>query len=116
MNIHPFWYICLIVRISLIFLLRFISKSKFVSSFPKIKTGLAIILLIMGLGFMYNGLFGSNNEVQLAKVFWHETRFVHGALYILASYFFYICNIDMNSLVLATDVIFSLIYRIYMKK
>jgi hypothetical protein len=113
MNIHPFWYICLVVRTGLIFLLRYLSKSKFIASCPTIKIVVTIILLIMGLGFMYNGIFGSNNEVQLAKVFWHETRFVHGVLYILASYFFYIDNIDMNSLVLATDIIFSIMYRIY---
>ena len=113
MNIHPLWYICLMVRTILIFFLRCISKSKLILSYPKIKIGIAIILLIMGLGFMYNGIFGSNNEIQLAKVFWHETRFVHGVLYILASYFFYIDNIDMNSLVLTTDIFFSILYRIY---
>lgn len=113
MNIHPLWYICLIVRTGLIFLLQYLSKSKFILSYPKIKIGVTIILLIIGIGFIYNGLCGSNNEIQFAKVFWHETRFVHGALYILASYFFYIDNIDMNSLVLAIDVIFSIMYRIY---
>ena len=113
MKIHPLWYICLIVRISIIYLFIFLSNRKILTTRPIIKNILASILLIFGLGFTYNGIFGSNNEIQLSKVFWHETRFVHGALYILAGYYLYHNNIKMNSLVLSSDIIFSVMYRIY---
>ncbi len=107
MNIHPFWYFCIFFRISIIFLIRYLKN------LDKFKRLLPTILLIMGSGFVYNGLTGSNNEIQLSKVFWHETRYVHGTLYLLASYYLYNNNLDMNSLVLFTDVIFSLVYRLY---
>lgn len=116
MKINPLWYVCLLVRVSIIFFLCVLSKSKIFKKHPIVKNVLSAILFAMGAGFIYNGIFGSNNEVQLSQVFWHETRFVHGALYILASYYLYQNNIKMNSLVLTTDILFSIMYRIYMNK
>ena len=107
MKIHPLWYFCIFVRISIIFLIRYLKN------LDKFKRLVPIILLIIGSGLVYNGLTGSNNEIQLSKVFWHETRYVHGTLYLLASYYLYNNNLDMNSLVLFTDVIFSFVYRLY---
>jgi hypothetical protein len=66
----------------------------------------------MGLGFLYKGLTGSNDEIQVAKVFWHETRYTHSILYILASIYLYNGNMDMNTLLLTSDVIFSIMYRL----
>lgn len=114
MNIHPLWYICILVRISIIFFLRFFKRQYNNNSINTYGFVITIVLFIMGAGFIFNGIFGSNNEIQIAKVFWHETRFVHGALYVLASYFFHNNNINMNSLVLATSLFFSFFYRIYM--
>ena len=34
------------------------------------------------------------NIGKIAKVFWHETRYVHGSLYLLAAYYLYKKNID----------------------
>ena len=116
MNIHPLWFICVLVRISLIFLLRFLFKSQIIEKRPLIKYLTITVLFVMGAGFIYNGIFGSNNEIQVAKVFWHETRFVHGALYLLATYYLYKNNIEMNTLVLANDLLFSFMYRFYMNK
>ena len=116
MNINPLWYVCLLVRVSIIFIFCFLSNSKVFKSHPIVKNVLAAVLFAIGAGFIYKGVFGSNNEVQLSKVFWHETRFVHGALYILASYYLYQNNIKMNSLVLTTDILFSIMYRLYMNK
>lgn len=116
MKINPLWYVCLLVRIGIIFFLCFLSNSDVFKSQPMVKPVLSAILFTMGAGFIYKGVFGSNNEVQLSKVFWHETRFVHGLLYILASYYLYQNNIKMNLLVLATDILFSIMYRLYMNK
>lgn len=110
MNIHPLWFVCILVRIALIFLLRMRVNSKIISYI------IAGVLFAMGAGFIYKGIFGSNNETQITKVFWHETRFVHGALYLLASYYYFNNNIEMSSLVLVTDIIFSIMYRLYMNK
>ena len=109
MEIHPLWYICLSVRILLIFLIRFLAKSKLEK--------LAILTLsLIGLGFIYQYLFSSNNEIQFNKVFWHDTRITHGILYLISVYYLFKNNIEMTSLVLALDVIFSVLYRFYFKK
>ena len=109
MVIHPFWYICLSVRILLIFLIRILDKQNFK------KLGM-LILSIMGLGFIYQALFSDNKEVQFNRVFWHETRILHGLLYLLAVFYLHLNKLDMNSLVLALDIIFSVLYRFYFKK
>lgn len=106
MNIHPLWSICLVSRLSLLLLIGYLSKknSTIFSS---------LILLIIGLGFFYKYLTGSNNEIQITKVFWHETRLVHGILFMLASYYLYIKNSKICMLVLGLDIIFSILYRIF---
>ena len=109
MVIHPFWYICLIVRIVLIFLVRYLNQIKQ-------KKVAALILSLMGLGFIYQAFFSSNKEIQFNKVFWHDTRITHGLLYLVSIYYLFDNNIDMNSVVLSLDIVFSLIYRFYFKK
>ena len=103
MKINPLWIICVIVRILIILLTRTFYKNY--------KNQITIILLILGISFMYNGYLGSNNEIQFSKVFWHKTRYLHGVLYILSSFYVYKKNIKMNSLVLSLDLIFSFMYR-----
>ena len=103
MKINPLWIICVIVRILIILLTRTFYKNY--------KNQITIILLILGISFMYNGYLGSNNEIQFSKVFWHKTRYLHGVLYILSSFYVYNKNIKMNSLVLSLDLIFSFMYR-----
>ena len=76
----------------------------------------ASILLIMGLGFVYKGLTGSNNERQVNKVFWHETRYVHGMFYLLSSFYLYKNNVNITSLLLLSDVVFSFLYRFILKR
>ena len=113
MNIHPLWLVCIFVRFSLIFVIRYV--------YENVKDNylhilIPVLLLIMGLGFFYKGFTGSNAEIQINKVFWHETRYVHGILYVLASYYLWNKNVDMNSLVLSLDLIFSLLYRFILNK
>ena len=113
MNIHPLWLACIFVRFSLIFVIRYVYeniKNQFLQLL------LVFILLCMGLGFLYKGLVGSNAEIQLNKVFWHETRYVHGALYLLATYYLWNENLNMNSLVLFLDLVFSFMYRFILNK
>ena len=113
MNIHPLWLACIFVRFSLIFVIRYVYeniKNQFLHLF------LLLLLVCIGLGFLYKGLVGSNAEIQLNKVFWHETRYVHGALYLLATYYLWNKNLDMNSLVLFLDLVFSLMYRFILNK
>ena len=110
MNIHNIWFICILVRIFLIFIIRYFNKIK------KLHITSSSILLFIGLGFIYNGYFGSNNEVQIAKVFWHETRFVHGTFYILASIYLFNNNLNINSLLLLSDLLFSILYRVLTNK
>ena len=106
MVIHPLWFICLLVRVSLIFLVRYLYKIN-----QKKIAGL--ILTLIGLGFIYQAFNGSNNEIQINKVFWHDTRITHGILYLISVYYLFDNNIDMNSIILGLDVIFSIIYRFY---
>ena len=107
-NIHPLWYICILIRLSLIIFIRY---SFYNLTNVLLKNLLVIILLIMGSGFIYKYLTGSNNEHQIAKVFWHNSRLVHGVLYLLSSYYLFIGDINMNSLILSLDIISSFLYR-----
>lgn len=106
MNINPLWSVCIIVRLSLIFIIRYFYKNNIFKNIA------AVVLLTMGIGFLYKYITGSNNEIQISKVFWHETRYIHGFFYILASYYLYFNNIEMNTLMLSTDISFSILYRI----
>jgi hypothetical protein len=65
--------------------------------------------LLMGLGFLIKSIFGSNNEKQIEKVFWHNTRIIHAIIYIYAAIIF--VNYKMSSSLLFIDVLFSIIYR-----
>ena len=98
--INRLWYLCISVRLFIIFcLLKYPEYSKYFKN----------IILIIGLGFGYKALTGSNNEIQIAKVFWHETRFIHSFFFILA---YLIPSLKISSFVLMLDIIFSIIYRI----
>ena len=113
MNIHPLWFICIFIRLSLLLIIRYIiklNKKKYVRYF------LSSILLLFGIGFMYKGMTGSNNETQIIKVFWHETRYIHGILYILSSIYLFNNNLNMCSLLLLSDLLFSISYRVFLKK
>ena len=101
---NKLWYICLLVRLSLIFLIR--------RNVKRYNRFFHIILLSIGLGFYYKGYTGSNNEIQLSKVFWHETRYLHGTLYLLSSFYLFKQNLDMSSLILLIDLLVSILYRI----
>lgn len=108
-EVHPLWYICITVR-SIIAILPLVylhfSNNKVVNTIANINK---YILLFIGLGFLHKSIYGSNNEVQINKVFWHKTRIVHAALYLLA--FFNYDDYKLTSLILFIDVIFSIGYR-----
>jgi len=74
--------------------------------------GLTILLMTMGLGFMLKGYYGSNNETQIAPVFWHNTRYIHGSLYILAALYLINGNLINSSILILTDLLFSILYRV----
>lgn len=101
--IHPLWYICLFVRLFLAFS---------VSKYTKYSKYFRILLLVIGLGFGYKALTGSNNETQVARVFWHNTRIVHSFLFLLA---FSMYNLKNSTRILVCDVIFSILYRTYLE-
>jgi len=109
MNIHKLWILCIIVRLSFVFTIIKLSKTT-------IKKYLFLLLCSIGIGFIYKGYFGSNNETQVAKVFWHETRYIHGFFYLISGMYLYKNNLDMTTLILTTDLFFSILYRIYTKK
>lgn len=114
MNIHPLWFACIIVRISIIFIIQYITKL-YKNNYTCFLI-LSSILFLMGIGFLYKGYFGLNNEIQLSRVFWHETRYTHGILYILSAFYLFNKNVNMTSLILFTDVLFSFSYRYFFKK
>jgi len=91
------WSICIFIRLLMIFII--------------IKYNIYIILLIIGLGFMYKWLCGSNNEYQIKQVFWHETRIIHSIFYIIAGILLYNKNKKLAKNILLLDIIFSIIYR-----
>ena len=112
MKIHPLWFFCIFVRLTLICLIIYLSKKRN----KKIKMICVSILFLMGLGFIYKGLTGSNSETQVNKVFWHETRYIHGMFYLLSSFYLLKNNVNITSLLLLSDIIFSFLYRFILKK
>ena len=111
MNIHILWYLCLLIRITLIYFIKYIynNHNKYIFI-------IQIILLSIGLGFMYKGYFGSNNEIQIDKVFWHNARYIHGFFYLLAVYYLSIDKLDVFTYLLKADIIFSIAYRLIFNK
>lgn len=65
MTIQPLWSVCLITRVSLLLLAGYLSKNKN----DVIRLIASLSLLTIGVGFIYKYLTGSNDEVQVAKVF-----------------------------------------------
>ena len=106
MKINPLWFICIFVRLMLICLIIYLNKKRN----TKINIFCVSVLLLMGIGFIYKGFTGSNNEIQA------ETRYVHGMFYLLASFYLSKNNINMTSLVLFSDIIFSFLYRFIFQK
>ena len=102
-KIHPLWFLCLLVRFCIIIIVKNINK--------KYNYYLASVLLFIGIGFIYKGLVGSNKEYQISKVFWHETRYIHGILFISSAGYLMKSNKKIASIVLLLDILFSFIYR-----
>ena len=103
MKINTLWSICLITRISIALIVGY---------YRKIDKIMLIVLSIIGLGFLYKGYTGSNNEIQVAPVFWHDTRYVHGVLYLLAASYLFIGMPVIASTIILSDIAFSIMYRI----
>ena len=106
MNIHPLWFLCIAIRILLVIMIIYSFNKRNYLNLSK------FILLSIGTGFMYKAIYGSNNEIQIAKVFWHETRFYHSLFYLLAYYYLSKSNIKMCSLFLVISILFSINYRL----
>ena len=101
--IHPLWYLCISIRLFMTYsLLKYQKYSKYFK----------YVILVIGLGFGYKALTGSNNEIQIVKVFWHKTRFIHSFFFILA---YLMPRLKMSAFVLIFDIIFSIIYRTYLE-
>lgn len=107
MNIHPAWYVCLLVRSSLAY---------FVLRDTSFRTPLIALLAAISVGFLYKSITGSNSETQLADVFWHETRVFHFAFYAVATASLYAGKSNLAAVAIALDIVFSIIYRISTKK
>ena len=112
-GIHPLWYICIFIRL-IISVLPLIYKhlsetTNKNTAIDNISLINKYILLIVGLGFLYKAIFGSNNETQIRKIFWHQTRIIHSILFIAAGLYFN--NYKLSSALLFASVLFSIAYR-----
>ena len=107
MVINPLWYLCISLRVlSILLLNKFKNYKKIITS----------ILLLISLGFIYQSIYSSNETFQISKVFWHDARIIHGIIYLLATYYFYINDIKMTTILLITDIVYSILYRIIKNK
>lgn len=107
MRVHPLWFICLLVRFVIAFAIYKKSWNyKYIS----------LILFLMGSGFFYKGIFSSNDEMQIAKVFWHDSRYIHGVFYLAAAYYLYYNHTNMALILILSDICFSILYRIIQNK
>ena len=111
MNINPLWFVCIFIRMTIALLVWNLKEEP--SKNRKVLIAVvSIILLIMGSGFIYYGITGSDNETQVARVFWHNTRLIHGAFYIISSISLFVGYPKIASLLIMSDILFSIIYRI----
>ena len=113
-KIHPLWIICILMRLvisCLPLIYDYFKKTKSINEklLENIITFNKIIIYIIGIGFLYKSLFGSNNETQVKKVFWHRTRIIHSIFYLLAAVNYH--NLRLSSSILFIDVSFSIFYR-----
>ena len=112
-GIHRLWYICIFTRL-IISSLPLIYKHLYETNnkntaIDNISLINKYIILMIGLGFLYKAIFGSNNETQIRKVFWHQTRIVHSILFIAAGVYFE--NYKLSSALLFCSILFSIVYR-----
>jgi len=112
-KINSLWTICIVLRLTISFLPLIYNYLKEYGInevlLEKIKLFNKLMLFIIGLGFLYKSFFGSNNEIQIKKVFWHKTRIIHSLIYIAAAINF--DNLKLSSGLLFIDVLFSFFYR-----
>ena len=86
MKIHPLWFICILVRLILICLIIYLNKKRN----KKINIICTSVLFLMGLGFMYKGLTGSNNETQINKVFSSMKHVIYTVCFIYCLHFIFL--------------------------
>ena len=109
MKVNLLWYICLLVRFSIVLGIFYISTlTKDIIILDNI---ISLILFLMGVGFVYKYITGSNNEIQISKVFWHTSRIYHGLIFIFASITYFKNYKKIASILILIDILFSFIYR-----
>ena len=109
-KVHKLWYICIILRLFICILplvYEFMNDDS--NKMLSIITMNKYILTVIGIGFLYKSVFGSNNEIQINKVFWHNTRIIHALLYTITAINF--DNYKLSFFLLLCDVLFSITYR-----
>ena len=111
MMVHYLWPLCVMVRFWLMVITGFICSAE-----GRACLVFAYAFTIMGAGFLWKSFTGSNDEVQLGKVFWHETRALHAILHLLAGYYLYIGNVVVCMSMLSMDIMTSIMYRVLMDK
>jgi len=74
------------------------------------------LTIFIACGFIYKSIYGSNNEIQIARVFWHDARPIHALLWACAAIALIYENVPYAILCLLIDVIFSIVYRLYTNK
>ena len=102
---------CILSRLLLVYIAYKINK-KYLPIFGS-------LTLIPAIGFILIYLLDlrkKGNEVFGEKIWWNYLRPIHGILYLSSVYYYWNDNIDMASICLALDIIFSLMYRFYFKK
>lgn len=97
------------------FMIGYLAKKE---SFKKYLNYLAIICLVMGLGFLYIYFFGSNEadgQLQWAgvnKIWWNDIRIIHGFSYVLFPILIYL-KYSKAYYVIYLDTLFGLISFLY---
>lgn len=105
---HPLWLGCIAFRLCIV---EWTAWSNASGAF-KLKT--AIFLAIISAGFAWKAFTGSNDEIQVRKVFWHDTRATHSLLFALAALSHVHDRSSISSWnILLVDIAFSFIYRAY---
>ena len=126
--VHPLWWICLILRICIVYGVYRVTQSHTRESIRSERKfsirhwiyylAITLILTSISVGFIHAQIQSSKGEVQLAPVFWQNARWVHALLYGAAAasflhWFIHKSNVNPAYLFLGMDVLFSIGYRYY---
>ena len=105
---HPLWWVCIAFRLSIV------AWTAWSGASGAFRSQTVIVLAVLSAGFAWKALTGSNDEIQIRKVFWHGSRAAHFFFFALAALSHVKDRGVIRSwIILLADTAFSFLYRAF---